>query len=198
MSIELAGVTAGRRESAERFASEHTVAQVFDSHLEMVETVQPQIDNIACANLCARAVCDGGGVSARTRDRMPRPTTQTPWADGTTSLMLSPTELIVKLAALVPPARLNLIRYHGVLAPAAADRAQIVPGPRSLTEVREDGGGGQAGEAPRHRQGRTVHPHLGAAQCQAIRSPEADPPTDDNPWILVKSRSVSDPRHRQD
>ena len=49
--------------------------------------------------------------------------------------MLSPTELIEKLAALAPPPRLNLIRYHGVLAPAAADRAQIVPGPSSLTQA---------------------------------------------------------------
>jgi len=63
--------------------------------------------------------------------------------------MLSPTELIEKLVALVPPPRRNLIRYHGVLAPAAADRAQIVPGPRPLTELGVDGG--QAGEAARHR-----------------------------------------------
>ncbi len=37
------------------------------------------------------------------------------------------TELIEKLAALVPPPRLNLIRYHGVLAPSARDREKIVP-----------------------------------------------------------------------
>ena len=42
--------------------------------------------------------------------------------------MLSPFELLEKLAALVPPPRLNLIRYHGILAPSARDRAQIVPG----------------------------------------------------------------------
>ena len=38
--------------------------------------------------------------------------------------------MIEKLAALVPPRRLNLVRYHGVLAPNAADRARIVPGPK--------------------------------------------------------------------
>ena len=43
--------------------------------------------------------------------------------------MLSPHELIEKLTALVPPPRMHLIRYHGVLAPHAADRAQIVPVP---------------------------------------------------------------------
>ncbi len=41
--------------------------------------------------------------------------------------------MIEKLAALVPPPRLNLVRYHGVLAPNASERKQIVPsGP--LTE----------------------------------------------------------------
>ncbi len=47
--------------------------------------------------------------------------------DGTTHLVLSPLELIEKLAALVPPPRLNLVRYHGVLAPNARERKQIVP-----------------------------------------------------------------------
>ena len=48
----------------------------------------------------------------------------------TTHLVLSPLELIEKLAALVPPPRLNLVRYHGVLAPNAAARDRIVPGPQ--------------------------------------------------------------------
>ena len=52
-------------------------------------------------------------------------TLKTPWSDGTTDLVLSPLELIEKLAALVPPPRLNLVRYHGVLAPNAADRDRI-------------------------------------------------------------------------
>ena len=52
---------------------------------------------------------------------------KTPWSNGTTHLVLSPHELLEKLAALVPPPRLNLIRYHGILAPSAPGRAQIVP-----------------------------------------------------------------------
>jgi hypothetical protein len=52
---------------------------------------------------------------------------KTPWDDGTTHLILSPLELLEKLAALVPPPRINLIRYHGVLAPHAKDRDKIVP-----------------------------------------------------------------------
>ena len=42
---------------------------------------------------------------------------KTIWSDGTYRIELSPQELIEKLAALVPPRRLNLVRYHGVLAP---------------------------------------------------------------------------------
>lgn len=48
--IELAGIAAGRRESAEKFAAKHGVARAFDSHAEMVEALRPDIDNIACAN----------------------------------------------------------------------------------------------------------------------------------------------------
>ena len=36
-------------------------------------------------------------------------------------------ELLEKLAALVPPPRFHLLRYHGVLAPRARARERIVP-----------------------------------------------------------------------
>ena len=48
---------------------------------------------------------------------------KTPWSDGTRHLLLSPMELLEKLAVLVPPPRFHLLRYHGVLAPRG-------PGPR--------------------------------------------------------------------
>jgi len=50
-----------------------------------------------------------------------------PWSDGTSGIVLDPMELMEKLAALVPIPRANLIRYHGVLAPAAAWRSEIIP-----------------------------------------------------------------------
>ena len=49
------------------------------------------------------------------------------WQDGTQHVELSPTELIEKLAALVPPPRVNQVLYHGVLAPRAKWRQEIVP-----------------------------------------------------------------------
>lgn len=60
-----------------------------------------------------------------------------------------------KLAALVPPPRTHLIRYHGVLAPATADRDRIVPGPSQLTAAGDavHAGGDATGDtaARRHR-----------------------------------------------
>ena len=49
------------------------------------------------------------------------------WRDGTTHVGFEPLEFIEKLAALVPPPRVNVVRYHGVLAPAARHRARVVP-----------------------------------------------------------------------
>jgi hypothetical protein len=52
---------------------------------------------------------------------------KTPWHDGTTHVVFDPPELLEKLAALIPAPRAHLVRFHGVLAPAAAWRARVVP-----------------------------------------------------------------------
>jgi len=49
------------------------------------------------------------------------------WRDGTRHVIFEPLELIEKLAALVPPPRFNLVRYHGVLAPSAGWRPLVIP-----------------------------------------------------------------------
>jgi hypothetical protein len=49
------------------------------------------------------------------------------WRDGTTHVIYEPMELMERLAALVPPPRFNVVRYYGVLAPAATLRPCIVP-----------------------------------------------------------------------
>jgi hypothetical protein len=53
---------------------------------------------------------------------------KTPYQDGTTHIVMSPLELMQHLAALVPRPRLHLICFHGVLAPNAKLRPEIVPG----------------------------------------------------------------------
>jgi len=52
---------------------------------------------------------------------------QRKWADGTTHLVFTPTELLERLATLVPRPRINLLLYHGVLAPNAPWRRAVVP-----------------------------------------------------------------------
>lgn len=49
------------------------------------------------------------------------------WRDGTHALLFEPLDLIGRLCAMVPPPRFHMIRFHGVLAPHAAARAEVVP-----------------------------------------------------------------------
>ena len=48
---------------------------------------------------------------------------------------MTPLEFLQRLAALVPRPQLHLIRFHGVLAPNAALRPQVVPGEADQTTV---------------------------------------------------------------
>jgi hypothetical protein len=49
------------------------------------------------------------------------------WRDGTTHVGFTPHELIEKLVPLIPRPRAHLIRYHGILGPAAEDLDKVVP-----------------------------------------------------------------------
>ncbi len=55
---------------------------------------------------------------------------KTPWKNGTTHVEFEPIDFIAKLAALVPPPRAHLTRFHGIFAPNAALRAQLTPAGR--------------------------------------------------------------------
>ncbi len=59
------------------------------------------------------------------------------WRDGTRAILLGPLDLIARLCAMIPPPRFNMIRYHGVLAPNARLRSQVVLShePRSLADA---------------------------------------------------------------
>src|SRR5437870_11245112 len=52
---------------------------------------------------------------------------KTAWRNGTTHAIFEPLEFLEKLAALVPTPRAHLVRFHGLLAPAAQWRPSIVP-----------------------------------------------------------------------
>jgi hypothetical protein len=55
---------------------------------------------------------------------------KTPYRDGMTHIVLGPLDFIARLAALVPPPRVHLTRFHGVFAAPAALRAAITPAGR--------------------------------------------------------------------
>ena len=48
------------------------------------------------------------------------------WRDGTRFVRLDPYELIARICAMVPPPWSNMVRFHGVLAPNAKLREQVV------------------------------------------------------------------------
>ncbi|MEO2015790.1 MAG: Gfo/Idh/MocA family oxidoreductase [Fuerstiella sp.] len=50
VQVELAGVVSGRLENAERFAEQHGIQHAYATHQEMLDSAQPDIDNICCAN----------------------------------------------------------------------------------------------------------------------------------------------------
>ena len=67
------------------------------------------------------------------------------WKNGTTHVVMRPEVLIERLLALVPRPRRHLVTYHGVLAPAAGLRSQIVPAWREQND--EQGGAVVANDA---------------------------------------------------
>jgi len=55
---------------------------------------------------------------------------KTPYRDGTTQVAFDPVDFMARLAALVPKPRVNLTRYHGVLAPNHLCRGLVTPAKR--------------------------------------------------------------------
>ncbi|MBK9665563.1 MAG: transposase [Gammaproteobacteria bacterium] len=75
---------------------------------------------------------------------------KTPYRDGTTHVVFEPLDFIARLAALVPRPRVNLTRYHGVLAPNHRWRAEVTPSGRG----RRKGKGTAQARALCHRAAR--------------------------------------------
>jgi hypothetical protein len=70
---------------------------------------------------------------------------KTAWSDGTSHLVFEPVDFLARLAALIPQPRINLVFYHGVLAPHARARAAVVA---YGAEAETDAGAGAAGIDP--------------------------------------------------
>src|SRR5207302_4470350 len=102
-----------------------------------------------CQYLCRPPL--GQGRLHRLNDGRVAVALQRPWADGTTHLVFTPLELLERLVPLVPRPRINLVLYHGVLAPNAPWRRAVVartepeagpvepcPSPTPADDQRED------------------------------------------------------------
>ena len=68
-----------------------------------------------------------------------------PWRDGTSSVVLEPTALIARLAALVPAPRRHVTRYFGVLSSHSKLRSQVVP---HRAPAEHEASGEPSGEPP--------------------------------------------------
>jgi hypothetical protein len=98
---------------------------------------------------------------------------------GSLFLLLTPDQLLARIATLVPPPRTHAIRYHGVFAPNSKDRSRVVPG-----------GGGEPGQPrPEHHRDRprspaslqpVVAPTLPAGPSPFQLSPQPAPVTGDS------------------
>jgi len=74
---------------------------------------------------------------------------KSPNKEGTSHIVMEPLEFMERLAALVPHPRLHLIRFHGVLAPNAKLRSQIVPAPPEHAAETSSEGAHAQGAPPR-------------------------------------------------
>ena len=63
-------------------------------------------------------------------------TLKTPYRDGTIQVAFDPVDFIARLAALIPKPRVNLTRYHGVLAPNHRWRGLVTPAKRGKGAMR--------------------------------------------------------------
>jgi hypothetical protein len=105
------------------------------------------------------------------------------WRDGTTHVVFEPGELVEKLAALVPPPRFHLVRYHGVLGPCASQRGRVIPAGVAAAAAEAEGMAtridqavGRADPAARSRAGRVDGAAAARVDSQAAleREPERD------------------------
>lgn len=71
-----------------------------------------------------------------------------PWSDGTSHIVLTPVELVEKLAALVPPPKVNMTRYFGVFAARSKLKRRIRPKPPANEGQVQPGCGGHGYRIP--------------------------------------------------
>src|SRR5262249_951484 len=113
-----------------------------------------------------------------------------------THRILTPLELLARIAALIPPPRFPLTRFHGVFAPHSAWRARVVPEaslphctrpPSAKSEAACDSDASARPPAPRSAPGRAQRVRPGSI---ALATDTASAPPNDEP-------SRSPPHHQR-
>jgi hypothetical protein len=130
------------------------------------------------------------GPDGRLVYRMKRP------RGGSLFLVLTPDELLAKVATLVPPPRSHALRYHGVFAPNAKDRRRVVPaaGDRPGAEAAGASRSGPAEPAPeRPAAGLPATEGSRGGGRGAFRLEPPDPPAGSRPSPRYR---VPSPRYR--
>jgi hypothetical protein len=115
------------------------------------------------------------------------------WRDGTTHVVFEPLELLERLAALVPPPRFHLVRYHGILGPCASARDRVVPGdPEAVPQA-------PAALDPSSRRGAAAEGPAGGAEAPSRRPAEGRRDVDRQEVPSEDSRHVEEatPRRRR-
>jgi hypothetical protein len=128
------------------------------------------------------------------------------WRDGTTHVLFEPLDFLGRLAALVPPPRAHLVRYHGVLAPAARRRAAGVAGRASEPAEGEESAGAASARGsrsverpPTDRPGARSSPSGSATAGRPAASPcvtgrdalAGGPPGPEDPQLPPRARRLS-------
>jgi hypothetical protein len=103
----------------------HARVEGFDLHaaVHVAAGERARLEQL-CGYLCRPPI--GQRRLERLRDGRIALVLQRSWADGTTHLVFTPRELLERLVPLVPRPRVNLLLYHGVLAPNAPWRRAVV------------------------------------------------------------------------
>ena len=120
---------------------------------------------------------------------------------GGTHRVMTPIELLARLAALVPPPRYPLVRYHGVLAPHAKWRSAVVPkvgghadvrpAPTGANNSRDDGKNRETrGDPPKcepklPRAPRLSRPPRPASTTDIGTAPPTMPPASSSPVVAA-------------
>jgi Putative transposase len=99
---------------------------------------------------------------------------------GSKHRVMTPIEMMARLAALIPPPRYPLVRFHGVLGPRSAWRKDVVPRPRPSGACQRDPRDDDSGEGEARRPSRdpiTARPGILTAPIRGPWLPAVAPAT---------------------